>query len=126
MNCKHCGVEITSDMVYCPNCGEKLFTNVIDIVEEKVEEVNESGPWKSFAMTGHVLGIISLCIFWMMGLGIFIGTLGIVFSSLGKKSTIRHAMATSAFKRSLLATILGLVFATLVSVVGPLIEYLLG
>ena len=36
MNCKHCGVEITSDMVYCPNCGEKLFTNVIDIVEEKV------------------------------------------------------------------------------------------
>ena len=122
MNCIKCGMEINSEMVYCPHCGYKLRSNVIDIQEEVIEEVKENGPWKNFAMTGHVLGIISLCLFWFAGVGVYIGVFGIIFSSLGKKSKIRHEMACNGFKRSLLATILALVFISVVTSLKILIE----
>ena len=102
MNCIKCGNEVNTEMVYCPHCG----------------------PWKNFAMTGHVLGIISLCLFWFAGVGIYSGVFGIIFSSLGKKSKIRHAMACNGFKRSLLATILALAFISVVTSLKLLIEFI--
>ena len=108
MNCKNCQKEITSEMIYCPYCGEKIYSNVIDIVEENTDEVLESGPWKNFAKAGSILAKVAWCLFWLIGIGTYIGALGIVFSCLGKKSKVNHEMASTAFKRSLLATILSL------------------
>ena len=110
MYCIKCGKELSNDMDFCPFCGEKIYHNVIDIIEEeKVDNTVEKGPWKNFAKIGHVLGILALCLFWLAGSGVYLGVFGIVFSCLGKKSKIRHEMACNGFKRSLLATILSLV-----------------
>ena len=124
MNCTKCGKEISNDMIFCPYCGERIYHNVIDIIENENQEVNEEGPWKNFAVTGSVLAKISLCVFWVMGIGSYIGALGIVFSCLGKKSKIKYDVACVAFKRALLATILSLVFTTIVSSIKPIIDIL--
>ena len=126
MNCGKCNKEVTNDMVYCPYCGEKLVNNVIDIVDDE-ENKNEceQGPWKNFAVTGSVLAKIAICLFWVIGIGTYIGALGIVFSSLGKKSKVNYEMACVAFKRSLIATILSLVFISFISSIIPIIEILI-
>ena len=97
MNCKKCGKELTDDMIFCPICGEKIYRNVIDIVEEEKAEETENGPWKVFARFGSIFAKISLCIFWLAGVGINLGILGIVFSCLGKKSKSRRKMAEIYF-----------------------------
>ena len=116
MYCIKCGKELSNDMDFCPFCGEKIHHNVIDIIEEeKVDDIVEKGPWKNFAKIGHVLGILALCLFWLVGSGIYLGTLGIIFSCLGRKSKINHEMANTAFKRSLIGTILALGFISLLT-----------
>ena len=122
MKCKKCGKELSDDMVFCPLCGEKIYRNVIDIQEEIVEEKHEPGPWKFFARIGDVLGKVSLCVFWLAGVGINLGVLGIVFSSLGRKSKIRNNMAATGFKRSLIATILALGFITLYALIAIILD----
>lgn len=119
MNCSKCGKELTNDMEFCPTCGEKIYHNVIDIIEEeKPVEENEKGPWKIFAKFGDVIGTVALCTFWVAGVGINLGVVGIVLSCLGKKSKIRYELASGGFKKSLLATILALGFMTLTSIIG--------
>ena len=124
MNCKNCGKELTDDMAFCPVCGEKVYRNVIDIVEEEKTEENEKGPWKVFAKFGSIFGKISLCVFWLAGVGINLGVLGIVFSCLGKKSKLRKTMAEVGFKRSLLATILALGFMSLTALITFILNML--
>ena len=125
MYCIKCGNEVNKEMDFCPNCGAKIYHNVIDIVEEeKPTTEKENGPWKNFAMTGHVLGILALCLFWFAGAGFYLGVFGIVFSSLGKKSKVRHDMAVLGFKRSLIGTILALSFVTLMSLIKVAIKFL--
>ena len=125
MYCIKCGCEISNDMAFCPKCGEKIYHNVIDIVEEeKTTPEVEKGPWKNFAKTGHVLGILAICLFWLAGSGVYVGALGIVFSCLGRKSKINHQMANTAFKRSLIGTILALGFISLLTILKAAINYL--
>ena len=123
MNCNKCGKQVNDDMIFCPYCGEKIYHNVIDIIEEeKVDPSVEKGPWKNFAITGSVLGKISLCLFWFIGVGVYLGVFGIVFSCLGRKSKVRHEMANVGFKRSLVATILALAFISFAHLVKFIIE----
>lgn len=124
MNCKKCGKELTDDMIFCPICGEKIYRNVIDIVEEEKAEETENGPWKVFARFGSIFAKISLCIFWLAGVGINLGILGIVFSCLGKKSKSRRKMAEVGFKRSLIATILALGFMSLTALITFILNML--
>ena len=122
MKCEKCGKEYEHEIVFCPFCGERLINNVIDIVDEKTVEPKEKGPWKSFAHVGSVLGKISLCIFWMIGIGTYVGVFGMVFSCLGRKSKIRKEIADTAFKRSLVGTILSLGFISLISLTRLIVE----
>lgn len=118
MYCIKCGCEVNKDNDFCPNCQTKIYHNVIDIIEEeKIDPSTEKGPWKNFAKTGHILGILALCLFWFAGAGVYLGALGIIFSCLGRKSKIRHEMANNAFKRSLVGTILALGFISLITLI---------
>ena len=122
MICKKCGKELSDDMAFCPSCGEKVLSNVIDIVEEEIKEEVERGPWKNFAKFAHVLGIVSLCIFWMFSIGLLCGATGIVLSCLGRKSKKYKSMADLSFKRSLLGTILSLGFYTIIVIISFIIN----
>lgn len=124
MHCEKCNNKVDETMIFCPNCGNQLKSNVIDIVEDNTVEVKEKGPYKNFAKVGSVLGRISICTFWLLPVGLVCGILGIVFSSLGKKSKIRKQMANSGFNRSLTATILSFCFLTTIYTIVAIIKLL--
>jgi hypothetical protein len=115
MDCKYCGQEILDNENYCKNCGARVEKDTF-VGEEKVEVV-EKQPlkcWSVFANTSKILGIITLCIFWIPIFGLF-GTLtgipGIVFGVLGKKANTEEAInnAKKGFITSLIGTILSVV-----------------
>lgn len=123
MKCNNCNQEFEQEFVFCPHCGTRLIDNVIDIIDEEVKEEAESGPWRSFARVGHILGTIAIPTFWIISLGLAVGVFGIVFSAMGKKSKSRRSLAEIGFKRSLIGAILSLGFITLIYIIASIIRF---
>ncbi len=73
-------------------------------------EVEESGPWKVFAIIGFVVGIVSLVFFWCPFECFYIAPFGIVFSALGKKSPSRLGKAKTGLILSIIAAIVNFIF----------------
>ena len=42
MNCTKCGKEISNDMIFCPYCGERIYHNVIDIIENHMSYMDQT------------------------------------------------------------------------------------
>ncbi len=119
MYCHQCGKEVSEDAVFCRFCGIKLNLSkqegsVQQTYNSSSIENVEKGPWKNFATTGFVLGIISICTLFMMSPAIMCGIPGIVFSALGKRSNVNNSKATTGLVLSILGTIFGVILPFLI------------
>ncbi len=124
MYCHQCGKEVSEDAVFCRFCGTKLN---LSKQEESVQQTYnssssienvEKGPWKNFATTGFVLGIISICTFFMISPAIMCGIPGIVFAALGRRSEVNNSKATTGLVLSILGTILGICFPFIILMIS--------
>ena len=118
MKCVNCNSELLENSEFCPYCGTKCNntnTEVIDNYDlksdQKVQVEEEAKCWANFAKTSQILGLITICTFWIPFLGILAletGTAGIVFGALGKRTKKEFAkeQASSGFTKSLVGTIL--------------------
>ena len=125
MYCKNCGAQIPNDSKFCTYCGSKMenedvvyvkedVVNDVELVNNNNEPVNTSkGPWNGFAKAGNVLGIVSICIFWIPIYGLIfafsLGIPGIVLSSLGKRSTSYRNRANAGLTLSIISLALAFV-----------------
>lgn len=100
---------------FCPNCGKELneiniCSNCGTIVRTQEQEADKK------ALTGFILGLVSI-IAWLIPLaGYPVSICGIVFSSKGLKSKINKGKATAG----LILSIIFLVFTFFNSLVGAL------
>ena len=122
MNCKKCNAELLEGSSFCPYCGEKNDELVSEVVETKdnlnTNQNTEAPCWAKFAKIANILGIITICTFWIPLFGILAtetGTVGIIFGALGKRTKKQEAkeLAESGFKKSLIGTILSCVVFTI-------------
>ena len=121
MKCLNCNAELLEGSEFCPYCGTKcsnVETEVIENYELKNDTNNvkdeEASCWAKFAKVSNILGIITLCTFWIPFIGLLAietGIPGIVFGALGKrtKKPIAKEQANSGFTKSLVGTILSVV-----------------
>lgn len=121
MKCLNCNAELLENAEFCPYCGTKCSNIEAEVVEnyELKNDTNnvkeeEASCWAKFAKVSNILGIITICTFWIPLLGILAletGVPGIVFGALGKKSKkpIAKEQASSGFTKSLVGTILSVV-----------------
>ena len=101
--CKNCGKELKEGQNVCPNCGT--------IIRSEEETTNKK------AVTGFILGIISI-VAWLLPLaGYPVSICGIVFSSKGLKSTTNKGQAIAG----LILSIVFLVFTLINSLAGVFI-----
>lgn len=112
MYCNKCGKEIESGAAFCSFCGAKVET--VEVVSEPVDFTKEPrGPWKSFALVGFILGIVSLAMSWIPLVGFIfsmvLGITGIVLSSLGKRSVINHSKAKTGLTLSIISLPVGFI-----------------
>ena len=130
MYCRKCGKQLREEAIFCDQCGEKVEiveeniivdSGVIDVESQPVEAQpieepkGERGPWKAFAIVGHILGIVSLATMWIPFLVCCsTGFYGIVFSALGKKSLSKKPMADKALKRNIAASIVSFVLTVVI------------
>ena len=68
------------------------------------------GPWRAFAYAGFSTGIVSLVLFWIPWVGIFVGIPGIVLSALGRRSVIQHGKANTGLGLSIAAVVLSVIW----------------
>ena len=73
----------------------------------------EAGCWSAFSKVSNILGIVSLCIFWIPFIGVYAflpGVPGIVFGILGKHSNKENVKerASSGLLKSILGTVFGI------------------
>ena len=104
--CSSCGKEIEDSAAFCSNCGKPVKASSDDSVSKPVEK---RGPWKAFATTGFVLGIISLVFFWFPMSAFYMGGFGIVFSALGRSSVTNRGKARAGLIMSIISCALNIV-----------------
>ena len=125
MYCRKCGKQLREEAIFCDQCGEKVEiveeniivdSEVIDVESQPIEEPKgERGPWKAFALVGHILVIVSLATMWIPFLVCCsTGFYGIVFSALGKKSLSKKPMSDKALKRNIAASIVSFVLTVVI------------
>lgn len=92
--CNNCGADLTSNDVFCKSCGtaitsENSSTNSVSSTANYSNEsvVPAKSKKDSFAITGLVFGLISIVAWLLPLIGFPITILGIIFSSLGIKSS---------------------------------------
>lgn len=130
MKCQNCNTELLENTTVCPNCGENCESTPAQVVDNSQEEVqNEAGCWATFAKVSKILGIITICTFWIPVLGLYAmlpGIPGIVFGILGKRSKKDGAApnANKGFVLSLVGTILAVAVYFIFIVVMSLISSL--
>lgn len=129
MFCTQCGKELNDDANFCHYCGtkvlkrkENIFQNNIenDIknyeYDSKIDLRVEKGPWKGFAVTGFILGIICLSTFIFVYPAIELGIFGIIFSALGRKSKVANGKATIGLVFSIVSFVLAIFVAIFIDV----------
>lgn len=114
--CFNCGKELEDDVKVCPVCGAKIAEEAKAEVVEVVEAEQKPHVKKCFTVfgkIGYILGIVSMCIWWIPFFGIVgveTGAAGIVFSCLGKKDPELAAKTKKGLVLSIVATVLSFVF----------------
>ena len=83
MQCDYCGARVDATATRCPDCGELIKKDEVEIKKEKHQKV-----WDVFAKLGFILGIISFALSFLsfLGYAVSLGVVPIVFSALGFKS----------------------------------------
>ena len=81
--CKNCGVELSDDAVFCPNCGEKQTSDNSNI-QSNPTTVSQSTNTVYVTSESSTLGVMAIvCGFLMPFLGLILGIVGL--SSYKKK-----------------------------------------
>ena len=93
MKCLQCNAETLEDSKFCPYCGAAISKEEKDNIETKEYTISkkeeEAKCWAKFAKISKILGIITICTFWIPIYGILAvetGVPGIVFGCLGKRT----------------------------------------
>jgi len=87
---------------------------VIDIVDENTASSNQivdKGPWKVFAVIGHVFGIVSLVSLFIPFFSFGVAVDGIIMSALGKKSTTKREKAKKGLTMNIVACAVNFVYS---------------
>jgi hypothetical protein len=74
-------------------------------------------PGKALAITGFVMGIISVCLictFYGAVSNLLIGGLGITFSLLGRKSRTSHGLAVAGLIMSIIGVVVALIWMVII------------
>jgi len=74
-------------------------------------------PGKGMAITGFVMGIVSvllLCTFYGSFIDLIVGGLGITFSLMGRKSTTSRGLAIAGLVMSIIAVVISVVFVLII------------
>ncbi len=120
MYCYQCGKEVTEDAAFCQFCGTNLNPPKQEIVVQETYkssssiENREKSQSKSFATAGFTLGIISICTIFSLAIAVICGILGIIFSTLERRSEVNNSKATTGLVLSILGiglSILALIFS---------------
>ena len=94
---------------------------VIDIVDENTQFTpktkKDKGPWKVFAVIGHVFGIVSLVSILIPFFSCALSIDGIIFSALGKKSTTKKDKASKGLTMNIVACAINFVISIIVYVI---------
>ena len=111
MYCKNCGAEIKEGALYCGECGE-----YVSVTPEVVAEPTKKSTkvWDIFSKVGFIGGLVCFILSFIPLVDIFACSFAIyfiVFSALGKKSSIEECRAKAAkgLGFSVAATIIGFI-----------------
>ncbi len=104
MFCKKCGKLIEAGKEYCDICAESIEKNA-----------SEPKVWSVFAKIGYISGLVSfIAAFATLGIfGFVIGPEAIIFSILGKKSSLYADKANKGLVFGILGTVLGFLVYTI-------------
>lgn len=87
--CNNCGSDLTANDVFCKSCGNAI--NSQNSSDNNVNYENKSNSKKdNQAVTGFILGLVSILAWFIPLFGFPITILGIIFSSLGLKSSKKN------------------------------------
>lgn len=142
MRCKGCGMELMDSATFCPYCGTKneLATTIDEFKrEETVNEVEDKKVWKVFSKLSLIFGYICIVssgiglltsfnlysgVFGMLlsTIALELGTPGIVFGVLGKKSPSAKANAKKGLVLNIIAVSIAffacIVYGVVVGIAG--------
>lgn len=122
MFCKYCGIELSDNVKYCPNCGEKIEKEeVIEI--KKVEVKKQSKCWYTFCKVSKILGFVSFVPF----VGLETSIIGIVFAILGKHCDKEDGqdMRKTGLTCSIVGLILSIIYIILLEILIVFLAWLL-
>lgn len=97
--CTNCGSELQEDQVVCLKCGVQVKNPVVKVESDKKDKC---------AVTGFVLGLVSILAWFIPLFGYPVTICGIVFSAKGLKSS-KKAMAIIGLVLSILFVIVTLI-----------------
>lgn len=122
--CSTCGKEMRPTDNYCSNCG----TQKDDVEFVNVDQMKQSlKNYTLFANIGHVLGIITLVLGFIPWINLYawmFGIPGIVFSILGKKDPDQLDKCKKGLKRSIIGSVIGVVFTVLIITIWIVLLFL--
>lgn len=110
MYCKVCGAKLKEDALFCSECGAD-----VSITPEVVEQPKKNTKvWDVFSKVGFIGGLVCFILSFIPIIDIFACSFGvyfIVFSALGKKSSIEscRSKASKGLTFSILSLIIGFV-----------------
>ena len=82
MKCNKCGYELDDDDLYCPECGEKVFSN--NPYDEKVLKYKPRSNAKAIVgIVGFSISIMAIVMFYFPYVGLVMGGISLILSIIG-------------------------------------------
>ncbi len=63
--CSKCGFESEGNK-FCPNCGQKLVDEELNLEINEQKTANESSKKGNFALAGMIIGIVTICLWFIV------------------------------------------------------------
>lgn len=93
MYCEYCGKKIEDNSKYCLYCGSRVNEFCEEIKENVTKKEDKPAKvWKTFAKVSRILGIVSICTFFVPLIGfVETGPVGVVLGILGGRAKDEEA-----------------------------------
>lgn len=115
--CSNCGAELNEEQVICLKCGVAIKNNTVQ--RQVNSSANNNASSDKHAVTGFILGLVSIAAWFIPLFGYPVTICGIVFSSKGLKSKTNKTKATVG----LILSIVFLVVTVINSIIGMAMAY---